>query len=350
MCGLIGFTGPKRPDLFKLGHIMADNDSRGGHSTGIFINNQLEKTTGKSANLLLKLGDYQSSNSAIAIAHTRYATHGKQTAENAHPYKYGKIIGAHNGVLDNYEEVCDKFNIKKPDVDSKAIFSMLNKTKNYKNLGLFGGTIAVLFTDNKDTLYVYRRNNPLYKCVTDEGIYFSSKKESFEGIGMKITEVKPNKLFKYVNGELKSTIKIKHKPVPTTRIVNTDWSSYGGYTNYGTKDFTTGWKGYAKSTTTKSSPVVDTYNYWYDDPKDNSPVDCSEAREVIEDINWAYRNHFTPREETVIDVVKAFLNTPEALQAWDDSIEREEQEEEQKEATTPKIDTTDINKKDELPF
>ena len=105
MCGLIGYTGQQRPDLFKVSHILADNDARGGHSSGIYLNNKLEKTVGKSSNLLLKIGKYQNANFKTVIAHTRYATHGKQTAKNAHPYKYGKIIGAHNGVLDNYIEV-----------------------------------------------------------------------------------------------------------------------------------------------------------------------------------------------------------------------------------------------------
>jgi len=307
MCGLIGYSGPKNPNLFKLCHIMADNDSRGGHSTGMLLNNQLAKSTGKSSNLLLSMDKHKSVNSRIAIAHTRYATHGKQTADNAHPYKYGKIIGAHNGVLSNYEEVCTKFDLNKPDVDSKAIFMLLNKTKNYKNLGLFDGTIAVIFTDGEDSLYVYRRNNPLFKCETDEGVYFSSLSTSFDNIKGNVTEVPANKLFRYVKGKIVSTIKIKHKPVPATKIVNTDWSSYGktdwSYPTY---------KGYGKATNktvTKAKPDhnISYNNYWYDEIEDTSPANLSEMRETIEDIVWSYRNHLTDRELFVLEETQSLL-------------------------------------------
>ena len=299
MCGLIGYTGQQRPDLFKVSHILADNDARGGHSSGIYLNNKLEKTVGKSSNLLLKIGKYQNANFKTVIAHTRYATHGKQTAKNAHPYKYGKIIGAHNGVLDNYIEVSKKFNLKKPDVDSKAIFNVLNKTKDYQNLGLFGGTIAVLFTDGKDSLYVYRRNNPLYKLTTPEGIYFSSREESFTDMDGDYEEVKPNILFKYVKGKLVSETAIKHNPVVTKRIVNTDWSSYGVKTKKVSAASNYSYNNYSRN-----------YNTWYSDydsygnyhevevEQDITNVD---RLDVLGDIAWDFRAQLTQFQKSVIE-------------------------------------------------
>ena len=47
----------------------------------------------------------------------------------------------------------------------------------------------------------------------------------------KITSLK-DKLFVWENGELLQTINIKHKPIASTRIINTNWQSYGGYNNY----------------------------------------------------------------------------------------------------------------------
>ena len=152
MCGLVGFSGKANTSVLKALHLLADNDSRGGHSTGRFVNGTIYKTLDESMNILPMLESNDTG--SVLIGHTRYGTHGANTTENAHPFQHKKIIGAHNGVLDNYEEVGKKFNIQKTTVDSEMIIKVLGDTEDPNNLGLFGGTKAVLFTaKNYDLTY-----------------------------------------------------------------------------------------------------------------------------------------------------------------------------------------------------
>ena len=235
MCGLVGFSGKANTSVLKALHLLADNDSRGGHSTGLFANGKMYKTLEESMNILPMLDTNVTG--SVLIGHTRYGTHGANTTDNAHPFQHKGVIGAHNGVLDNYEEVGKKYGIKKTTVDSEMIIKVLGEKRDASKLGLFGGTKAVLYTASDNKLYVYRHNNPLFYLRKEEGVYFSSLKDGLENIAgkdEKVKECKKDKLFIWENGELLQTINIKHKPIPATKVINTNWQSYGGYNHYAT--------------------------------------------------------------------------------------------------------------------
>ena len=243
MCGIVAYIGKGTP-INKLMYLMNDNDSRGGHSSGAYINGNVYKCLDESSNLLSIINETDIN---CFVGHTRYATHGEKTAENTHPYTYGKYIGVHNGVLSNHDETMTSHNLDKVDVDSKAIYALLEKTDDVHTLGAHAGTINAVYVDiTTGELNVYRRNNPLFRLRTDDGIFFSSLEEGLKVIAKefgyeeeKVKEVTKNKLFTYnPDGSLKCSMEIQVTAVETTP--SKQWYEYGNYYSPGikTRDYT----------------------------------------------------------------------------------------------------------------
>ena len=243
MCGIVAYIGKGTP-INKLMYLMNDNDSRGGHSSGAYINGNVYKCLDESSNLLSIINETDIN---CFVGHTRYATHGDKTAENTHPYTYGKYIGVHNGVLSNHDETMIAHNLDKVDVDSKAIYALLEKTDDVHTLGAHAGTINAVWTDiTTGELNVYRRNNPLFRLRTNDGIYFSSLEQGLKNIAVqlgfeedKVKEVTKNKLFTYnPDGSLKCSMEIQVTAVEP--INHKNWYEYGNYYGPGIKTRTYG--------------------------------------------------------------------------------------------------------------
>ena len=111
MCGIVGYTGSS-PALSRVIEGLRRLEYRGYDSAGVALANQkgeklvVEKKAGKLANLESALsGSYEDATGGIG--HTRWATHGGPTDENAHPHldESGKLAVIHNGIIENYEEL-----------------------------------------------------------------------------------------------------------------------------------------------------------------------------------------------------------------------------------------------------
>lgn len=116
MCGIVGYIG-NRPAVEVLLKGLKRLEYRGYDSTGIAVAVgafdgaiapiTIRKSEGKLENLermMLDL-DQDSNASKCGIGHTRWATHGKPTTQNAHPHRTGHVVLVHNGIIENYQEI-----------------------------------------------------------------------------------------------------------------------------------------------------------------------------------------------------------------------------------------------------
>src|SRR5262245_14213520 len=109
MCGIIGYVGSK-PVLPVLLDGLRRMEYRGYDSAGVALLSPegiaLRRSAGKLANLENALRT-DPVDGVYGIGHTRWATHGRPTEENAHPHRdcTGRIVVVHNGIIENYLEL-----------------------------------------------------------------------------------------------------------------------------------------------------------------------------------------------------------------------------------------------------
>jgi glucosamine--fructose-6-phosphate aminotransferase (isomerizing) len=104
MCGIVGYVGT--PQLRR--HLLDGLrrlEYRGYDSAGTAIieqgKTQILRAEGKLSNLA-RLVEQEKPRGTVGIGHTRWATHGRPSEQNAHPHKYGKVAVVHNGIIENH--------------------------------------------------------------------------------------------------------------------------------------------------------------------------------------------------------------------------------------------------------
>src|SRR5690348_17300045 len=105
MCGIVGYTG-KRPVIDVLLKGLKRLEYRGYDSAGVaFFETPtarkitLKKSEGKIANVQKLVEPDLFSGAFCGMGHTRWATHGKPTTQNAHPHQTGDVVLVHNGII-----------------------------------------------------------------------------------------------------------------------------------------------------------------------------------------------------------------------------------------------------------
>ena len=189
MCGIIGYIGKKQPVNFLL-EGLKKLEYRGYDSSGIAIkeneNIQIIRSIGRIKDLENKTKNTKLLNGNIGIAHTRWATHGEPTEENAHPHQVGNVTLVHNGIIENAEELRENLitdGVKfKSKTDTEVACAVINKyyekdpiaaiTKALKELkGSYA--FGIIFKDS-NKLYAVRKDSPLIIGIGEEENYIAS--------------------------------------------------------------------------------------------------------------------------------------------------------------------------------
>ena len=189
MCGIIGYIGKKQPVNFLL-EGLKKLEYRGYDSSGIAIkeneNIQIIRSIGRIKDLENKTKNTKLLNGNIGIAHTRWATHGEPTEENAHPHQVGNVTLVHNGIIENAEELRENLitdGVKfKSETDTEVACAVINKyyekdpiaaiTKALKELkGSYA--FGIIFKDS-NKLYAVRKDSPLIIGIGEEENYIAS--------------------------------------------------------------------------------------------------------------------------------------------------------------------------------
>lgn len=191
MCGIVGYVGNKENCVRVLIDGLEKLEYRGYDSAGIaFLNNDnidIVKEEGKIVNLKSKID--LNINSNLGIGHTRWATHGNATKENAHPHKVGAITVVHNGIVENYNELkkdlIDKGYIFNSETDTEVVAAlidyiykkekdMLKTIQKVKELLTGSYALGIICDDNLDTLYTLKNKSPLIIGVNENENYIAS--------------------------------------------------------------------------------------------------------------------------------------------------------------------------------
>ncbi len=187
MCGIIGIVSQGYVSSKEIIKALKRLEYRGYDSVGYALNDgTIEKDTGQIAVFLEKMEDKKFK---TGIAHTRWATHGGVSKENAHPHPdcSGNLIIVHNGIIKNYLDIKDtllkKGHVFKSETDSEIIahyFEEKLKNKDMKQaivdfMKETKGTFAVLMIKKgENEIYAFKRDSPLALGIGSKEFYLSS--------------------------------------------------------------------------------------------------------------------------------------------------------------------------------
>ena len=196
MCGIVGYVGNNDAAPVLL-HGLAKLEYRGYDSAGICVRqNNLEpvivKAEGKLKNLIDKTDSGKSLVGTSGIGHTRWATHGNPTVENAHPHHSDdyNVIGVHNGIIENYQELKDKLLRNGytfySETDTEVIIKLIDYyCKKYKkgpidaiNKAMVRArgsyALAIMCKNYPDQIWFAKKGSPLIVAKGNDGCYLAS--------------------------------------------------------------------------------------------------------------------------------------------------------------------------------
>ena len=196
MCGIVGFTGCHQAAPILLDGL-SKLEYRGYDSAGIAVRDgegetEVIKAKGRLKVLSEKTNDGESVPGTCGIGHTRWATHGEPSENNAHPHVSddGNVVAVHNGIIENYQELKDKLLRKSyafySETDTEVAVKLVDyyykkyegtpvDAINHAMVRIRGSyALAIMFKDYPEEIYVARKDSPMILGVSDGESYVAS--------------------------------------------------------------------------------------------------------------------------------------------------------------------------------
>ena len=196
MCGIVGFTGCHQAAPILLDGL-SKLEYRGYDSAGIAVRDgegetEVIKAKGRLKVLAEKTNNGESVPGTCGIGHTRWATHGEPSENNAHPHVSddGNVVAVHNGIIENYQELKDKllrkgyafYSETDTEVAVKLVDYYYKKYEgtpvdaiNHAMVRIRGSyALAIMFKDYPEEIYVARKDSPMILGVSDGESYVAS--------------------------------------------------------------------------------------------------------------------------------------------------------------------------------
>ena len=196
MCGIVGFTGEHQAAPILLDGL-SKLEYRGYDSAGIAVRDgegetEVIKAKGRLKGLAEKTNNGESVPGICGIGHTRWATHGEPSENNAHPHVSddGNIVAVHNGIIENYQELKDKL-VRKgytfySETDTEVAVKLIDyyykkyegtpvDAINHSMVRIRGSyAMAIMFHDYPGEIYVARKDSPMILGVENGESYIAS--------------------------------------------------------------------------------------------------------------------------------------------------------------------------------
>ncbi len=196
MCGIVGFTGihPAAPVLLDG---LSKLEYRGYDSAGLAIRNgssdvEIVKARGRLRVLAEKTNNGTALAGTCGVGHTRWATHGEPSETNAHPHCSDdrNVVGVHNGIIENYQELKDKLLRKGytfySETDTEVVVKLVDyyykkyehtpvDAINHAMVRIRGSyALALMFRDYPEEIYAARKDSPMILGIADGEAYLAS--------------------------------------------------------------------------------------------------------------------------------------------------------------------------------
>ncbi|MEE0279368.1 MAG: glutamine--fructose-6-phosphate transaminase (isomerizing) [Collinsella bouchesdurhonensis] len=197
MCGIVGYTGSRQvSDILLSG--LARLEYRGYDSAGVALEVgagadcalDVVREVGKVASLAKKSEQHDAS-STCGIGHTRWATHGRPTVENAHPHVScdGRVAIVHNGIIENFAELREELGARghtfRSETDTEVFAHLVEEGYAATHdlmaavrdacthvVGAYG--LAAVCADEPDVIAVARKDSPIVVGMGQDGAYLAS--------------------------------------------------------------------------------------------------------------------------------------------------------------------------------